>query len=647
MYCKECGKEIDDNAAFCIYCGKPTANAGAATYVIPDGNEDKRKKSSKNIIWIGIIVIIILVVLVFMFSAKGNVNNVTDTAAGTANTVTDTAGTTTNKAADTATSTAETSALNDIIGDWGMCLGIDSNTYASNFEEVSYFRVEAEGIMAIGGDMGSRFYAIGVDDITIQEENGIKYYTYSAEMYTTLLEQGGGSGRQVIGIRLYLDEVSGWLVCELNTLGDGFWQIVDAYKLMDISIEEKFDSLRPGGGYRTEGEIVEEAVEGKYFSTLEEALADEDFRNWFEYKTGKNSFLLDRTFEYNADGNNIIFDYKFREERSLDTIFMGYFSQDKMNDWMDEWSEMVDEQDGSNLFTVTVHCLSSDGKESAERTYVHETQIETLEEYYSDPARAYSVVYYENSRWCTGDFEGMETEGSLDVTGNDVVVTIQFKSLNSSLSQDFALLLYEYLESWDDQYMDKAGDLNSIVNERGACTYTIRFTDPNNVVFAEKTYVNETQPMEIETVTLEEYYSDPAHADAAVNQELRFWGYDGEFFSFACEEVNPKANIWGTGDVYNGLFDIFNGFEVEGWLDITGNDVVVTIQYKKLDSSFSQDFASLIYECIEVYSLDNTYTFRASDLDSIVNEPGACTYTLRFTDSSNTAIAERTYSNRQ
>ena len=491
MYCKECGKEIADNAAFCIYCGKPTANADVSNNVIPNGNEDKRKKSSKNIIWIGIIVIVILVVIFFVLAVAGSANKGTGTTEGAANKVTDTGGGTANKVSGKTESTAETSPLNDIIGDWDMCLGIDSNTYASTFEEVRHFRVEAEGITAITSvDINTLFYAIGVDDITIQEENGIKYYIYSAEMYSPRVAQESESGRQEIGIRLYLDEISGWLVCELNAPGDGFWQIVDAYKLMDISIEEKFDSLRPGGGYRTEGEIVEEAVEGKYFSTLEEALADEDFRNWFEYKTGVNSFLLDRIIEYNADGNHIIMDCKFREERSLDTVFMGYFSQDQMNRWMDVWGEKVDEQDGSNPFTVTMHCVSSDGKESAERTYVHETQIETLEEYYSDPARAYQEVYYENRRWCNDDFDVYETEGSLDVTGNDVVVTIQFKNLDSSRSQEFASIIYEYLGSWDDRYTKKVSDLDNIVNEPRACTYTLRFTDPNNVVFAEKTYSN-------------------------------------------------------------------------------------------------------------------------------------------------------------
>lgn len=48
MFCRECGKEIDDNAAFCIYCGKPTANTGVSNNVILNGNEDKKKKATKK-----------------------------------------------------------------------------------------------------------------------------------------------------------------------------------------------------------------------------------------------------------------------------------------------------------------------------------------------------------------------------------------------------------------------------------------------------------------------------------------------------------------------------------------------------------------------------------------------------------------------
>lgn len=491
MFCRECGKEIDDNAAFCIYCGKPTANAGVSNNVILNGNEDKKKKATKKTKIIGIIAIIILVVIVFMLAAGGTTSKVTDTAGGTTSKVADTAGETADKATGTAGRTAETSALNDIIGDWHEWVNIGSPTYASTFEKPSYLRVEAEGITALTYVVLNRlYYAIGVDDISIQEENGIKYYAYSAELYSSRVAGESESGIQKIGIRLYLDEVSGWLVCEFNAPGDGFWQRVGAYEPLDISLEEHDEKVRMRF-YSDEREALENSVKEKYFTTLEEALADDDFRNWFEYKTGMNGHLLSWTNEYDADGNNLVLDVKLREERwSPDSYFISYCTQDEMNEWISEWSEMVSDQDGSNPITVTVRCLSSDGKESVERTFVRETQIETLEEYYSDPARAYYVVPDEIYKWENDDFDVFEAEGSLDVTGNDMVVTIRFENMDVSLSQDFALFIYEYLESWDDSYADIVSDLDTIVNEPGACTYTLRFTDPDNVVFAEKTYSN-------------------------------------------------------------------------------------------------------------------------------------------------------------
>ena len=34
MYCRNCGRQIDDNSAFCVYCGAPTATQPGANLVI-------------------------------------------------------------------------------------------------------------------------------------------------------------------------------------------------------------------------------------------------------------------------------------------------------------------------------------------------------------------------------------------------------------------------------------------------------------------------------------------------------------------------------------------------------------------------------------------------------------------------------------
>jgi TM2 domain-containing membrane protein YozV len=37
MYCRNCGKQIDDNSAFCVYCGATTTNQPVANPLIVDG----------------------------------------------------------------------------------------------------------------------------------------------------------------------------------------------------------------------------------------------------------------------------------------------------------------------------------------------------------------------------------------------------------------------------------------------------------------------------------------------------------------------------------------------------------------------------------------------------------------------------------
>lgn len=356
MYCQECGKKIDDNVEFCTYCGKPTASAGVSNNVISNESKDKKEKSLNVAKIAGIVVIAILIVIVIILAAGKIKNKATDTAERTTDEVTD-----------TAESTAKVSVLNDIIGDWDYDLRTGSNTYASSYESVSYLRVEAEGIKAISAEsIKTLFYAVGVDDITIQEENGIKYYTYSAEMYSSRVKRESGIGRHKIGIRLYLDEVSGWLVCEFNVPDDGFWQRIGAYTPMPFSIEDHF-----AGTKKESVEDLKGKLKGRRFSTLEEALADDDFRNWFDRMIDINAFPLTWIFEYSAEGNNLILDGKYREEGSADSVFVSFITEAKVNGWMREWRTLVDEQHGKNPFTITIRCSSSDGEESAERTYTH------------------------------------------------------------------------------------------------------------------------------------------------------------------------------------------------------------------------------------------------------------------------------------
>lgn len=229
MYCQKCGKEIDDEAAFCIYCGKPTADVDASHHEISDENETKNEKSLNNIKKMGIAVIIVLVVIVVRLAAGGTRDKETDTAASV-----------------TGEETAKASVLNDIMGDWRRYVNTGSDTYANTYERPYYLRVEAEGISAIANMREGKlikYYMVGCDDITVQEENGIKYYIYSAEMHSDIVVKNGGPSRQQIKIRLSLDEETGELICEVNAPEDGFWQKVNSYEPISTSIEEVIASF--------------------------------------------------------------------------------------------------------------------------------------------------------------------------------------------------------------------------------------------------------------------------------------------------------------------------------------------------------------------------------------------------------------------
>ena len=235
MYCRECGKEIDDNAAFCTYCGKSVVNIDISDHAVVSEDENKNAVLIKRVKKVGIAVIIILLAIVLILTAGGTKNEVNDITESTTMEEGD------KEESAMPEEAATTSALDDIIGDWAQCVSM-----YSNYEEPYYLRVEAEGITAISNISADfyklklrKYYAVGVDDITIEEIDGIKYYTYSAEMYSATI------GRQQIGISLSLNEETGELKCEYYTPDREFWEELIRYEPIN-SIEE---DMRKHGNY--------------------------------------------------------------------------------------------------------------------------------------------------------------------------------------------------------------------------------------------------------------------------------------------------------------------------------------------------------------------------------------------------------------
>ena len=233
MFCRECGKEIDDDAAFCTYCGKSVVNIDISDHAVVSEGENKNAVFINHVKKVGIAVIIILFVIVLILTARGTKNEVSDTAESSVMEEVE-------EEIAMPEEAAKTSVLDDIIGDWHWCLTAGSDTYASTYNypsSPSYLRVEDEGLKTIGAMPDTIFYAIGVEDITIEEIDGLKYYSFLAEMYSGTVARDGGPARQKIGISLSLDEETGELICEYNVPQDGFWQKVGAFERIS-SIEE-------------------------------------------------------------------------------------------------------------------------------------------------------------------------------------------------------------------------------------------------------------------------------------------------------------------------------------------------------------------------------------------------------------------------
>ena len=107
--------------------------------------------------------------------------------------------------------------------------------------------------------------------------------------------------------------------------------------------------------------------------------------------------------------------------------------------------------------------------------------FETLEELFNDPdlQEMYDSL-----------LDAMSEEGislSYEVSGNDFIMI--FTITDSSLATDeMAEALTDALETQGDQFKTQASQFDSLLEGKGTCTVTIRYTDPDGKVMAEKTF---------------------------------------------------------------------------------------------------------------------------------------------------------------
>lgn len=105
----------------------------------------------------------------------------------------------------------------------------------------------------------------------------------------------------------------------------------------------------------------------------------------------------------------------------------------------------------------------------------------TLEDYYNDPA-VQSVL--------DGAFDAMASDGmsvALEVEGN--VFTVIIKIEDSSMIVDgMAEALDAALEQQADTFKEQVKQFDEVVEQDGACTVVMRYTDPDDNVLAEKSF---------------------------------------------------------------------------------------------------------------------------------------------------------------
>lgn len=90
-------------------------------------------------------------------------------------------------------------------------------------------------------------------------------------------------------------------------------------------------------------------------------------------------------------------------------------------------------------------------------------------------------------------FSGLEGSGlelSYEVKGNDFTMTLQITD-SSLVTDGIAEQLQAALDAQGDTFKEQVAQFDEAVGKEGACTATVRYTDPDGKVLAEGTFTAE------------------------------------------------------------------------------------------------------------------------------------------------------------
>lgn len=144
----------------------------------------------------------------------------------------------------------------------------------------------------------------------------------------------------------------------------------------------------------------------------------------------------------------------------------------------EEKEEEKEVNDAEEEETEDPEVVDEDEEEEEESSLA---DAQTLEDYFTDPTLK---DMYDSM------LEAMSEDGislSYEVSGNDFVMIFMITD-SDYLTDEMADGLAEALETQGDQFKTQAAQFDSILEGGATCTVTIRYTDPDGNVMAEKTF---------------------------------------------------------------------------------------------------------------------------------------------------------------
>lgn len=180
MFCKNCGKQIDENASFCPSCGTPVQKDPEKPQTLYEMHKSsKGKKPLFKKWWFWVIVVILLIAIVQSFGNKADTNSNDDTVSTGGNTTATTQNEVSTKNTETTPTTVPETTIDPAVAEAeyrDSCQAVDYKDlcrYPDNYVGTKiYVEVKIYQIMDVGGLFGNQTAWRGLTD-----NSGYDFYT--------------------------------------------------------------------------------------------------------------------------------------------------------------------------------------------------------------------------------------------------------------------------------------------------------------------------------------------------------------------------------------------------------------------------------------------------------------------------------------